>query len=133
MARLSRRAVIDYSPGMEAGLGAYIRKRRIALGLTQENVADSAGIGRSHLSQIESGKIGLPNAIIRRKLADILRVRHIDLLIAAGELREDEVRAGAAPAPTELEELADRMAAPARDALVNVARELAKSGALVRV
>jgi transcriptional regulator with XRE-family HTH domain len=126
MARLARSAIMDYSPGMEAGLGSYIRKRRISLGLTQENVADSAGIGRSHLSQIESGKIGLPNAIIRRKLADILRVRHIDLLIAAGELREDEVRAGSAPAPTEIEELADRMPAPARDALINVARELAK-------
>jgi transcriptional regulator with XRE-family HTH domain len=123
---MSRRDIIDYSPGMEGGLGAYIRKRRISLGLTQENVADSAGIGRSHLSQIESGKIGLPNAIIRRKLADILRVRHIDLLIAAGELREDEVRAGAAPTPTELDELADRMPAQAREALVGIARELAK-------
>ena len=132
MARLSRRAVNEYSPGMEGGLGAYIRKRRIALGLTQENVADTAGIGRSHLSQIESGKIGLPNAIIRRKIADILRVRHIDLLIAAGELREDEVRAGAAPAPSELDDLADHMPAHAREALVSVARALAM-GTLAKV
>jgi transcriptional regulator with XRE-family HTH domain len=127
MARMPRKAVIDYSPGMEDGLGAYIRRRRIALGLTQENVADAANIGRSHLSQIESGKIGLPNALIRRKLADILRVRHIDLLIAAGEIREEEVRSGAAPAPTELDELADRMPLQARDALVTVARELARA------
>lgn len=33
-----------------------IRKRRIALGLTQEEVAKRAGISRSHYCKIERGK-----------------------------------------------------------------------------
>jgi HTH-type transcriptional regulator, competence development regulator len=111
---------------MTAGLGAFIRQRRSSLGMTQESVAEQAGIGRSHLSQIESGKIGLPNATIRRRLAKTLRVRHIDLLIAAGEVSEDEVRSGAAPQPSELEELADRLPLDAREALLAVARQLAR-------
>jgi transcriptional regulator with XRE-family HTH domain len=94
--------------------------------MTQESVAEQASIGRSHLSQIESGKIGLPNATIRRRLAKTLRVRHIDLLIAAGEVSEDEVRSGAAPQPSELEELADRLPLDAREALLAVARQLAR-------
>lgn len=112
---------------MSAGLGPFIRQRRASLGLTQERVADQAGIGRSHLSQIESGKIGLPNATIRRRLAKTLRVRHIDLLVAAGEISEDEVRTGAAPQPSELDELADRLSLDAREALLAVARQLARS------
>ncbi|HEU0115341.1 MAG TPA: helix-turn-helix transcriptional regulator [Thermomicrobiales bacterium] len=111
---------------MAAGLGAFIRQRRAALGLTQERVADQAGIGRSHLSQIESGKIGLPNATIRRRLAKTLRVRHVDLLVAAGEIAEDEVRSGSAPQPSELEEIADRLSLDAREALLAVARQLAR-------
>jgi HTH-type transcriptional regulator, competence development regulator len=111
---------------MSAGLGAFIRQRRSSLGLTQESVADQAGIGRSHLSQIESGKIGLPNATIRRRLAKTLRVRHIDLLVAAGEISEDEVRSGAAPQPSELDEIADRLSLDAREALLAVARQLAR-------
>lgn len=111
---------------MGAGLGVFIRQRRAFLGLTQESVADQAGIGRSHLSQIESGKIGLPNATIRRRLAKTLRVRHVDLLVAAGEVSEDEVRSGGAPQPSELDEIADRLSLDAREALLAVARQLAR-------
>ncbi len=112
---------------MGGGLGQYIRQRRTSLGLTQESVAEQAGIGRSHLSQIESGKIGLPNATIRRRLAKTLRVRHVDLLVAAGEISEDEVRNGTAPEPSELDEIADRLTVDARDALLAVARQLARA------
>ncbi len=108
------------------GLGAFLRKRRIDLGLTQEAVSDAAGIGRSHLSQIESGKIGLPNAGIRRRLAVVLEVRHVDLLVAAGELDESEVREGRQPPASELDKLAERLDDEGRSALLAVARALAR-------
>ena len=112
---------------MGTGLGTFVRQRRNALGLTQEEVADASSIGRSHLSQVESGKIGLPNVEIRRRLADTLRVRHVDLLIAAGEISDDEVRNGSAPAPSELDEIAADLSPDAREALFAVARQLSRT------
>lgn len=76
---------------MSAPLGDYIKARRIELGLGQAQVGDSAGITKSHMSQIESGKIALPNADIRRRLAAALGVSHLDLLVAAGEITEAEL------------------------------------------
>ena len=79
---------------MATSLGTYIRDRRIALGFrTQGDFAITAGINRAHLSQIESGKIALPNADLRRKLASALGVSHVDILVAAGELEPEEVEA----------------------------------------
>lgn len=76
---------------MSTSLGDYIEKRRIELGYTsQAGFARAAKISPSHLNQIEGGKIALPNADLRRKLARALGVRHVDILVAAGELAEDE-------------------------------------------
>ena len=79
--------------GMTAGLGAFIKDRRQQLGITQTELAERSALTKSHLSAIESGKIGLPNADIRRKLAEALGVTHLDLLVAAGELTAGEARA----------------------------------------
>lgn len=76
---------------MSAPLGDYIKTRRAELGLGQAQVGDSAGITKSHMSQIESGKIALPNADIRRRLAKALGVSHLDLLVAAGEITRAEL------------------------------------------
>jgi transcriptional regulator with XRE-family HTH domain len=113
-------------PEQAAGLGGFLRRRRVDLGLTQEAVSDAAGIGRSHLSQIESGKIGLPNAAIRRRLARALALQHVDLLIAAGELDEDEVRDGRQPLASELDRIAERLGDEDRAALLAIARRLAR-------
>ena len=113
--------------GAPQNLGSFIRHRREVLGLTQESVADAANIGRSHLSQIESGKIGLPNANIRRRLAEILRVSHVDLLVAAGEISAAEIGDGACPPISELAALEDMLPAESRDALLSVARRLAQA------
>jgi transcriptional regulator with XRE-family HTH domain len=78
-------------------LGSYIRERREALNLTQGELAEEAGTSRAYMSQIESGKVGLPNAALRRGIAAALGVRHIDLLVASGEISPDEV-----PGPTQL-------------------------------
>lgn len=76
---------------MTTTLGAYIRDRRLELGYrTQSDFAERAGVNRAHLSQIESGKIALPNADLRRKLAKAMGVSHLDILVAAGELEPEE-------------------------------------------
>lgn len=112
---------------MANGLGEFVRKRRIELGLTQERVAAAAGVGRAHLSQIESGKIELPNVDLRRRLAAALDVSHLDLLVVAGELDADEVGRAAAAPWSELDALAASMPSEARDALLTIARHLAQS------
>ncbi len=126
MVRTGRHVAAESRTSAGDGLGGFLRKRRIDLGLTQEAVSDAAGIGRSHLSQIESGKIGLPNAGIRRRLADVLEVRHVDLLVAAGELDDAEVREGRQPPASELDRLAARLDDDGRAALLAVARALAR-------
>ncbi len=47
-------------------LGANIAQRRRALGLTQERLAHSAGIGRSTLSSIENGSANPRHNILSR-------------------------------------------------------------------
>lgn len=54
-------------------------------------LADRAGLRRSDVNAIEHGRVTLPGADKRRKLADALGIRHVDILVAAGELSEDEV------------------------------------------
>lgn len=76
---------------MSTPLGDYIRARRDDLGLTQTDLADRALLQRAHLSEIERGKIALPNAVIRRNLAGALGVSHLDLLVAAGEITQEEL------------------------------------------
>lgn len=73
------------------GLSRYVIQRREELHLAQSELADKAGLPRAYVNALETGRIGLPNAERRRLLADVLRVRHIDLLIAADEVTPDEV------------------------------------------
>lgn len=76
---------------VRAGLGAYIRNVREQRMWTQDDLAAKVGTTRAYISQIESGRTKLPNADLRRRLAAALGLRHIDLLIAAGEINADEV------------------------------------------
>jgi transcriptional regulator with XRE-family HTH domain len=78
-------------PLMETSLGSYLRRRRTQLGMTQEALGERSGLTKGYLSQVESGRIGFPGADIRRRLAKALGVTHLELLIAAGELLEEEV------------------------------------------
>lgn len=54
------------------GVGSYVRQWREDHGLSQTELAELMGMQRAHLSQIESGKIALPSADIRRRLAKAL-------------------------------------------------------------
>jgi transcriptional regulator with XRE-family HTH domain len=73
-------------------LGAYIKAWRMTYGITQMELARRAEIGGPHVTQIESGKIGLPSVEVRRRLAQAMGVSHLDLLMAAGEISADEIQ-----------------------------------------
>ena len=80
-------------PVMSQSLGAFVIERRVAVGYrTQRALADASGIKQPDLSDIERGATKLPNPETRRKLAKALRVTHLDLLIAAGEITENEIQ-----------------------------------------
>lgn len=72
-------------------LAEYLKQKREEQGILASQLADKAGLTRSHISEIERGKIALPNADIRRRLAAALGVSHLDLLVAAGEITEAEL------------------------------------------
>lgn len=91
----------SYLVGMDS-LQNYIRARRETLGLTVTRLAELADLSKSEISAIENGRIALPGADKRRRLAHALGVRHIDLIVAAGELRPDEV-----PGPSPITPLRD--------------------------
>ncbi len=65
-------------------IGQRIRKFRKAHGLSQEELAEKAGISTTHMSHIETGntKLSLPVLVL---LAQILEVRTDDLLFVAAD------------------------------------------------
>lgn len=64
-------------------LGAVIRARRKALELSQEALADYAGIDRSHMGKIERGERNVTLLNIA-KLAEALSCKPSDLFLDAG-------------------------------------------------
>lgn len=76
---------------IESRLGSLIRNQRMDLNLTQVEVADRVGISQTYLSNLERGRVHLPDVEVRRRLAEALRLSHVDILIAAGELDAHEL------------------------------------------
>jgi len=64
-------------------LGAAVRARRLALGLSQEALADSAGVDRSHMGKIERGERNVTFLNILR-IAKAIGCMPSNLLIDAG-------------------------------------------------
>lgn len=64
-------------------LGGSIRARRKALNLSQEALADYAGIDRSHMGKIERGErnVTLLNIV---RIAEAMNCKPSDILIDAG-------------------------------------------------
>lgn len=80
MARVSGK--LD-SNGSLAQLGTAVRKRRKQVGLSQEALADAAGIDRSHMGKIERGErnVTLLNIV---RIADALATKPSELMRDAG-------------------------------------------------
>lgn len=64
-------------------LGAVVRARRLGHMLSQEALADAAGIDRSHMGKIERGERNVTFLNILR-IATALRCKPSDLLFDAG-------------------------------------------------
>jgi transcriptional regulator with XRE-family HTH domain len=58
-------------PNIYALLGSRVREERKSRHLTQQELADAAGMDTAHLSRIESGK-AVPSINMAKKLADAL-------------------------------------------------------------
>ncbi len=69
------------TPAMTRRLGAAIRRRRRALGLTQQDLARFAGCGPAFLYDLERGKPSLR----LDKVLDVLDVLGLELRLAAGK------------------------------------------------
>lgn len=68
---IPRQVRIEVSSG-GSSVGGNIRARRQALGMTQENLANALGLGRSMIAQIERGS-KIPNLMLGRDIARVLQ------------------------------------------------------------
>lgn len=87
-----------------------LRTRRESLGLTQADLAQKVETTPNYISMIESGKVKLPNAELRRAISAALGIRHVDFLVAVGELEDWEVPGFSAEQPERDPDLARRIA-----------------------
>lgn len=83
--------ITHYGLPMSEGLAGFVARRRSELGLTQEGLAERAGVSRDIVAGIESGKSKRPEPENRRRIAAALGLRHVDLLVATGDLLPDEI------------------------------------------
>lgn len=67
-----------------SGVGELVARKRLSLGMTQDELADRIEKDQSYVSQIERGKVQRPGDDILRALADALDVPFDDLRVAAG-------------------------------------------------
>ena len=64
-------------------VGRNVRLHRERVGISQEELADRAGLDRTYVSGIERG-IRNPTVLVLRDLAVVLKVQPADLLTMAG-------------------------------------------------
>ncbi|HWT22667.1 MAG TPA: helix-turn-helix transcriptional regulator [Solirubrobacteraceae bacterium] len=102
-----------------AALGAHVRARRLAAGLTLRDLAARTGVSNAYLSQLERG-MHEPSLRVLRAIAAALDVPLATLLTRAGVLEDD---AAAGVRDTEAAILRDpELTEPHRTALLSVYR-----------
>jgi transcriptional regulator with XRE-family HTH domain len=74
MAQAARSTRISPEQELLYSLGEVVRKRRLALNLSQEELAGRAGVHRTYLSDIERGARNITITVLTR-LADALDVK----------------------------------------------------------
>jgi len=77
--------------GRMTTLGDWIKRQRDEMGWTQRELAEHVGTSAAYMSQIVNGGTKLPGADLRRRIAAAFGVSHLDLLLLAGEIEEDEL------------------------------------------
>ncbi len=113
------------------GLGEVVRTRRKTLGMSQSELAAKVGVTQTYISNMELDRVQLPNVQIRRDLSEALRMSHLELLMAIGEIRQDEVPGAASVRPViyGLLELLDGLPPASRLAVEQVIRDVAAAHA----
>ena len=76
---------------MSTPLGDFVKSKRDRAGWSQARLAEEVGTSPAYISQIESGRVSLPGADLRRGIAKAIGVCHLDLLVESGELTRDEL------------------------------------------
>lgn len=71
-----------------SGVGELISKRRLSLGMTQEELAERVDKDQSYVSQIERGKVHRPGDALIRRFATALDIPEVELMRATGRLVE---------------------------------------------
>lgn len=71
--------------------GDYLKQLRKAKGMRIRHIEEKTGVSNCYLSQLETGKRGVPSPEMIRKLSSALGVTHIGMMIKAGHVTEDEV------------------------------------------
>lgn len=80
-------------------LGRFIRRRRIELGMTQEQMAEMLGVSvrQSEISRLENDRITLPRRERLERIAEVLDVPIGELLARSGWTGADTALANLAP------------------------------------
>lgn len=72
--------------------GEYLKMLRERAGLSQESLAEEAGISSAYVSQLETGRRNPPTPDVLRRMAGPLGVPYIVLMMQADHLREPELQ-----------------------------------------
>lgn len=70
-------------------IGVRIRKARKTAGLSQEKLAEEVGVGTTHISHIETGKV-LPSMSVFISLLNVLQISADE--VVAGNVERSEVQ-----------------------------------------
>jgi transcriptional regulator with XRE-family HTH domain len=68
------RGTTTFDPAPALAFGAAVRERRLAVGVSQEQLANAAQVERSHMGKIERGE-HMPNLVLILRIAEALQVR----------------------------------------------------------
>jgi len=74
MSQVARNKAIQTETDLLSQLGEVVRRRRLALDLSQEELASRAGVHRTYLSDIERGARNITITVLTR-LAEALEMR----------------------------------------------------------
>lgn len=80
---MPRQSIKTDKDGRLQKLGAAIRAARVAEGMSQEALADAAGIDRSHMGKIERGERNV-SVLNLARVSEALNVSMSSLMAAAG-------------------------------------------------
>jgi transcriptional regulator with XRE-family HTH domain len=68
------RGAKTFDPAPALAFGQAVRERRLAVGVSQEHLANAAQVERSHMGKIERGE-HMPNLVLILRIAAALKIK----------------------------------------------------------